>query len=109
MGILTVRHVTIYTYSAPVRFGEHRMMFQPRQSHDLRLLSTKLDILFESPFRLSEAAGRVEGRPLLLLLPNLPLRRLPRREKRQGGPPARRSEDAPDAVTDFALRCVRPA
>lgn len=44
MQILTVRHVTIYRYSAPVEFGEHRMMFRPRESHDLRLLSTKLDI-----------------------------------------------------------------
>lgn len=45
MRILTVRHVTSYTYSEPVRFGEHRMMFRPRESHDLRLLTTKLDIL----------------------------------------------------------------
>jgi len=28
-----------------VKFGEHRMMFRPRESHDLRLVSTKLDIL----------------------------------------------------------------
>ena len=45
MRILTVRHVTSYTYSEPVRFGEHHMMFRPRESHDLRLLTTKLDIL----------------------------------------------------------------
>jgi len=45
MRLLTVRHVTIYRYSKPVRFGEHRMMFRPRESHDLRLLSAKLDIL----------------------------------------------------------------
>jgi Bacterial transglutaminase-like N-terminal region len=45
MRLLTVRHVTIYRYSEPVRFGEHRMMFRPRESHDLRLISTKLDIL----------------------------------------------------------------
>src|SRR6187399_383718 len=44
MRLLTVRHVTTYTYSEPVRFGEHRMMFRPRESHDLRLLSTKLEI-----------------------------------------------------------------
>jgi transglutaminase-like putative cysteine protease len=43
--ILTVRHVTTYRYSEAVRFGEHRMMFRPRESHDLRLVSTKLDIL----------------------------------------------------------------
>jgi transglutaminase-like putative cysteine protease len=45
MRLLTVRHVTIYRYAEPVRFGEHRMMFRPRESHDLRLVSTKLDIL----------------------------------------------------------------
>jgi transglutaminase-like putative cysteine protease len=45
MRLLTVRHVTTYRYSEPVSFGEHRMMFRPRESHDLRLVSTKLDIL----------------------------------------------------------------
>jgi transglutaminase-like putative cysteine protease len=42
---LTVRHVTVYRYSEPVRLGEHSMMFRPRESHDLRLLRTRLDIL----------------------------------------------------------------
>jgi len=45
MRLLTVRHITTYRYSEPVRFGEHRMMFRPRESHDLRLVSTNLDIL----------------------------------------------------------------
>jgi transglutaminase-like putative cysteine protease len=45
MRLLTVRHVTTYRYSGPVKFGEHRMMFRPRESHDLRLVSTKLDIV----------------------------------------------------------------
>ena len=44
MRLLTVRHVTTYSYSEPVRFGEHRMMFRPRASHDLRLLDSQLDI-----------------------------------------------------------------
>jgi transglutaminase-like putative cysteine protease len=44
MGLLTVRHVTTYSYSEPVQFGEHRMMFRPRCSHDLRLLQLELDI-----------------------------------------------------------------
>ena len=43
--LLTVRHVTTYEYTEPVRFGEHRMMFRPRESHDLRLVSTNLDIV----------------------------------------------------------------
>jgi transglutaminase-like putative cysteine protease len=45
MRLLTVRHITRYHYSEPVRLGEHRMMFRPRESHDLRLVETSLDIL----------------------------------------------------------------
>jgi transglutaminase-like putative cysteine protease len=44
MSFLTVRHVTVYRYSEPVTFGEHRMMFRPRESHDLRLLNSNLEI-----------------------------------------------------------------
>ena len=44
MRLLTVRHSTIYRYSEPVRLGEHRMMFRPRESHDLRLLKARLEI-----------------------------------------------------------------
>jgi transglutaminase-like putative cysteine protease len=44
MRTLTVRHVTVYRYSEPVRLGEHRMMFRPRASHDLRLVRMTLDI-----------------------------------------------------------------
>ena len=44
MSLLTVRHVTIYRYSEPVGLGEHRMMFRPRESHDLKLLRTSLTI-----------------------------------------------------------------
>ncbi len=48
---LTVRHVTVYRYSEPVGLGEHRMMFRPRESHDLRLLKARLDII-PTPTRL---------------------------------------------------------
>ena len=41
---LTVTHTTEYEYSDPVAFGRHRMMFRPRDSHTLRLLSTSLTI-----------------------------------------------------------------
>lgn len=42
MSFLTVHHTTIYRYREPVRLGEHRMMFRPRASHDLRLIQTDL-------------------------------------------------------------------
>jgi transglutaminase-like putative cysteine protease len=44
MRLLTVRHTTAYSYSEPVQLGEHRMMFRPRESHDLRLLKARLEI-----------------------------------------------------------------
>ena len=44
MTILRVRHVTNYIYRQPVRFGEHRLMFRPRDSYDQRLLSADLAV-----------------------------------------------------------------
>jgi transglutaminase-like putative cysteine protease len=37
-----ITHTTLYRYSKPVSFGEHRVMFRPRDSHDLRVLATDL-------------------------------------------------------------------
>jgi transglutaminase-like putative cysteine protease len=42
MKLLTVRHATTYRYSAPVAFGQHRLMLRPRDSHDLRLVGAEL-------------------------------------------------------------------
>lgn len=44
MQRLVVNHKTTYHYAEPVSFGEHRLMFRPRDSHDLRLLDAKLTI-----------------------------------------------------------------
>jgi transglutaminase-like putative cysteine protease len=44
MSFLTVNHLTVYRYSEPVGLGEHRMMFRPRESHDLRLIRTHMAI-----------------------------------------------------------------
>ena len=44
MPIVTIRHTTTYRYANPVSFGDHRLMFRPRDSHDLRLLQTGLEI-----------------------------------------------------------------
>lgn len=41
---LTVNHVTVYRYSEPVGLGEHRIMFRPRESHDLKLRSVRLNV-----------------------------------------------------------------
>lgn len=42
--MLRVRHVTTYEYREPVAIGPHRLMLRPRESRDLRLLATALDV-----------------------------------------------------------------
>lgn len=44
MPRLTVRHVSTYRYRQPVAFGEHRVMFRPRDSYDQRLLHAELRV-----------------------------------------------------------------
>lgn len=44
MAVLHIEHTTTYRYRRPVRLGEHRMMFRPLDSHDLRLLETSLTL-----------------------------------------------------------------
>lgn len=45
-------HTTVYRYTKPVSFGEHRVMFRPRDSHDLRVLATDLQVSPEASIRL---------------------------------------------------------
>lgn len=44
MTILHVRHTTVYRYRRPVTLGDHRLMLRPRDSHDLRLIQTSLNL-----------------------------------------------------------------
>ncbi|MFN3891275.1 MAG: transglutaminase N-terminal domain-containing protein [Beijerinckiaceae bacterium] len=44
MTIFLVRHVTSYEYARPVQFGEHRIMFRPRDSFDQHMLGSSLNI-----------------------------------------------------------------
>ena len=69
MRTLEIVHRTRYDYSAPVTLGEHRLMFRPRDSHDLRLLHTALSIepaaavrWIHDPFGNSIAIARFEGK-----------------------------------------------
>jgi transglutaminase-like putative cysteine protease len=69
MSFLTVRHSTVYRYRDPVELGEHRMMFRPRESYDLRLIQSNLNITPEpaqlrwlhDPFDNSVAVATFEG------------------------------------------------
>jgi len=78
---LHVRHVTRYQYAQPVVFGPHRLMLRPRDSFDLRILETELDIfpraelawshdVYGNPVALAtfaEAADRLEITSSLVL------------------------------------------
>jgi transglutaminase-like putative cysteine protease len=47
-----ITHRTTYRYAEPVRFGEHRVQFRPRDSHDQRVLATDLQVRPEASVRL---------------------------------------------------------
>ena len=44
MTIFSVRHLTSYQYHKPVEFGEHRLLFRPRDSFDQTLLVSRLEV-----------------------------------------------------------------
>ncbi|SEA00662.1 transglutaminase family protein [Variovorax sp. YR216] len=47
-----ITHTTVYRYRKPVRFGLHRVMFRPRESHDLRVLATDLQVSPDASIRM---------------------------------------------------------
>ena len=47
-----ITHTTVYRYKKPVTFGLHRVMFRPRDSHDLRVLATDLQVSPHAAIRL---------------------------------------------------------
>ena len=42
--LFDITHTTHYQYHQPVQLGEHRVMFRPRGSHDLRVLATDMKV-----------------------------------------------------------------
>jgi transglutaminase-like putative cysteine protease len=42
--VFDIVHTTHYRYATPVTLNEHRVMFRPRSSHDLRVLATDLQV-----------------------------------------------------------------
>ena len=44
MQRLAINHLTEYTYASPVTLGPHQLMLRPREGHDVRIQSSKLDI-----------------------------------------------------------------
>ena len=41
---LTIHHRTTYRYREPVQLGPHRLMLRPRESRDLRIISSTLEV-----------------------------------------------------------------
>ncbi len=62
-------HTTTYNYRQPVTFGEHRVMFRPRESHDLRVLATDLQVVPDSKIRLIQDP---HSNSVALVQPNVP-------------------------------------
>ena len=137
MSILTVCHSTVYRYREPVGLGEHRMMFRPRASHDLRLIRTNLAI-WPQPSRLrwlhdsfdnSVAVATFEGTTTELRFESTAtlehveatLLEYPLEEHARTYPFRYSDEDFPnlgralarrypgDGVAKWALRCLDPA
>jgi len=48
---LQVRHRTVYRYNRPVAFDDHRGMFRPHDSYDLRLLDIRFSVSPEASIR----------------------------------------------------------
>ncbi|MGD9633214.1 MAG: transglutaminase N-terminal domain-containing protein [Pirellulales bacterium] len=44
MSSLRIEHLTKYAYSRPVSFGRHRLVLRPREGHDVRVASMRLEI-----------------------------------------------------------------
>ncbi len=66
MPRVRVKHSTEYTYQAPVRLLSHRLMLRPRDSHDLRLLETRLTV--SPPARTTRWAHDVFGNSVCYLV-----------------------------------------
>jgi transglutaminase-like putative cysteine protease len=41
---IRIQHRTTYSYTVPVKFGQHRIMVRPREGHDLHIESSALEI-----------------------------------------------------------------
>jgi transglutaminase-like putative cysteine protease len=68
-----ITHATEYRYARPVSFGEHRVMFRPRDSHDLRVLATDLQVTPAADIRLIQDS---HSNSVALVQPRAPGERL---------------------------------
>jgi transglutaminase-like putative cysteine protease len=71
--ILQVEHTTVYSYTRPVEFGEHKVMFRPRSGYDVQVLDWSLDISPEADVRWVQD---VFSNAVTLVTPRVPSDRL---------------------------------
>jgi Predicted integral membrane protein (DUF2270)/Bacterial transglutaminase-like N-terminal region len=60
LSILNLRHTTVYRYRCPVALGNHRLMLRPRDSHDLRLIQTNLNLSPPATLEVDTIIGRID-------------------------------------------------
>jgi len=72
--VFDIVHTTEYTYAEAVEFDEHRIMFRPRDSHDLRVLAT--DLQMEPPAQDIRLIQDVYSNSVVIVQPQSPANRL---------------------------------
>lgn len=119
MTIFSVRHITTYEYSRPVRFGDHYLLFRPRDSYDQRLIAS--DLVTDPEPAAVRWVHDVFGNCVAIVSPSAPSRRLrfesviTLEHTPQAGPEfqidaralAYPFDYAPDEAPDLAP-CIRP-
>jgi transglutaminase-like putative cysteine protease len=68
--LFDIVHTTEYRYAQPVALDEHRVMFRPRDSHDLRVLATDLQV--EPPAQHIRLIQDVYSNSLVIVQPQSP-------------------------------------
>lgn len=66
--IYDIVHTTEYSFHQPVTFGQHRLTFRPRDSHDMRVLATDLEV--SPPASQTLLVHDVYGNSVVLLQPD---------------------------------------
>ena len=54
MPFVEIHHKTSYLYREPVRLGSHRLLLRPRESRDVRVLASEVDVLDCAALRWSQ-------------------------------------------------------
>jgi transglutaminase-like putative cysteine protease len=70
---LKVEHHTTYRYHKPVEFSPHRVMFRPRAAHDIRVVSSNLEV---SPLSRQYWVQDVFSNSVAVVEPRVPADRL---------------------------------